>query len=114
MRMTVLAAALSGVLACGSDGTGGGSPGRVTVANNVFSPQSVTPDNANQVLFTWSSGGVLHNVTWEDLTPGSGNLGTGTYVRDFTGAGSGQVYRYRCSIHSADFNAGMIGQVVIP
>jgi plastocyanin len=111
--VTMLAAAV--LAACSSDGGGGVGAGSVTVGNNFFSPATVNPDANGDVTWTWSSGGTLHNVTWEDLTPGSGDQGSGTYTRDFTGAPpGGTVIRYRCSLHSVDFNAGMVGQVVIP
>jgi plastocyanin len=101
-----LAAALAA--ACGGDSTGA-SPGQVTVGNNFFSPASVSPDADGVVTWTWNSGGTQHNVTFDDLVPGSGNRGSGSFSRDFTGAASGTVIGYQCTLH-----AGMLGEVVIP
>lgn len=94
-------------VACGGDSTGS-SPGQVTIGNSFFSPASVSPDADGVVTWTWNSGGNLHNVTFDDLAPGSGNRGSGTFSRDFSGAASGTI-GYRCTLHGA-----MIGEVVIP
>lgn len=112
MTRFALGILLAAVMACGSDTTGV-AEGTVSVMNNTFVPASVQPDVNDAVTWTWNSGGTLHNVTFEDLAPGSGNLGSGAFSRDFTGAPAG-TYRYRCTIHSTDFNAGMVGEVVVP
>ena len=101
-----LAAAALLAAACG-DSTSS-SPGQVTVGNNFFSPTSVSPDADGVVTWTWNSGGTQHNVTFVDLAPGSGNRGSGTFSRDFTGASAGTI-GYHCTLH-----AGMQGDVVIP
>ena len=101
-----LAAAALVAAACG-DSTSS-SPGRVSVGNNFFSPTSVSPDANGDVIWTWNSGGTQHNVTFDDLAPGSGNLGSGTFTRDFSGAPAGTI-GYHCTIHG-----GMQGEVVIP
>ncbi len=84
------------------------SPGQVNVGNNFFSPASVSPDANGVVTWTWNSGGTQHNVTFDDLAPGSGNRGSGTFNRDFTGAVAGTI-GYHCTLHG-----GMQGEVVIP
>ena len=113
MRMLGLLAASALVFAaCSEDVAGPGGPGRITVTNNFFSPASTNPDAADSVIFTWSSGGVLHSVVWEDLTAGSGQIGTGVHVRDFSGEAPG-TYRFRCDIHSTTFGSGMSGQIVV-
>lgn len=104
--MPCLAATAALAAACG-DATGS-SPGQVTVGNYYFSPTSVQPDETGLVTWTWNSGGELHNVTFEDLAPGSGNRGSGSFNRDFTGTAAGTVIRYECTQH------GMRGQVEIP
>lgn len=101
------------LVACSEDTAGPGALGRVTVANNFFSPTSTSPDTSGAVIFQWGSAGVQHTVTWEDAAPGSGLIGTGQYVRDFSGEAPG-TYRYRCSVHSTTFGSGMSGQVVVP
>lgn len=109
MRLTiglaVVAAALA--VACSSDSTGT-SAGQVSVGNFFFSPNSVSPDANGRVRWTWNSGGTVHNVTFDDLAPGSGNLGSGTFTRDFTGVAAGTI-GYECTLHT-----GMVGQVVVP
>ena len=111
MTRIVFAVMLAVAAACGSDSTGA-AVGQVSVVNNSFAPASVQPDANDVVTWTWNSGGTQHNVTFEDLSPGSGNLGTGTFSRDFTGAQAGTTFRYRCTLHSVDFTSGMVGQVV--
>lgn len=98
---------------CSEDVAGPGGPGRITVASDFFSPTSTSPDTMGIVVFTWSSGGRLHSVVWEDLTTGSGQIGTGQHIRDFSGE-SPATYRYRCDIHSTTFGSGMSGQIVVP
>ena len=114
-RFGLLAVAAVTLVACSEDTAGPGTLGRVTVANNFFSPTSTNPDTSGAVIFQWGSAGVLHTVTWEDAAPGSGQRGTGQYVRDFSAEAPG-TYRYRCENHTAVgvFTAGMVGQVVVP
>jgi plastocyanin len=102
----VLAAAALFAVACG-DSTSS-SPGQVTVANNTFRPVSVHPDADGIVTWTWNSGGNQHNVTFDDLAPGSGNRGSGTFTRDFSTEPAG-TYGYQCTLHGS-----MQGEVVVP
>lgn len=99
-------AALLVAAACTSDSTAA-AVGQVTVGNNFFSPGSVSPDANGVVTWTWNSGGTQHNVTFDDLFPGSGNRGSGTFARDFTGMTPG-IIGYECTLH-----VGMAGQVVV-
>jgi plastocyanin len=101
-------AALLVAAACTSDSTALAA-GQVTVGNNFFSPASVNPDANGLVTWTWNSGGTLHNVTFDDLFPGSGNRGSGTFSRDLTGTPPGTIVGYECTLHP-----GMVGQVVVP
>ena len=102
--------------ACGSSystgPSGGGTVGHdsVTVGNASFSPKNVAPDDTGLVVWTWNSGGVQHNITFEDAIAGSGNKTSGTFSHVFTTPGT---YRYRCTIHSAAFGTGMSGSVVV-
>lgn len=103
------------VAACGSTepgGSAGGAAGRdsVTVVNNHFTPTSVIPDTAGVVVWTWNSGGVTHNITFESAITGSGNRSSGTFSQTFGAPGT---YRYRCTIHSSSFTSGMVGSVVV-
>ncbi len=83
----------------------------VTVGNNFFSPAAVTVGVGDTVKWTWA-GGVTHNVTFQDLAPGSGNNSTAghTFGRAFTAAA---LYRYRCTNHSSNFTSGMFGTVTV-
>ena len=107
MRRFHLSLAAVAILAACGDSTGS-SPGQVSIGNNFFSPTSVGPDASGLVTWTWNSGGTQHNVTFEDLAPGSGNRGSGSFSRDFTGA-TPQTIGYHCTLH-----VGMQGEVVIP
>jgi plastocyanin len=106
MLMAVLTAG------CGTEeGDGGDSSGvrDVTVRSGSFSPTIVAPDTAGDVVWTWNSGGVEHNVTFEDAITGSGDKTTGTFTVNFPNDGT---FRYRCTIHSTNFDNGMRGRVV--
>jgi len=106
--VSALAAAVLLVTAACTSDTTASAVGQVTVGNNFFSPGSVSPDGNGVVTWTWNSGGTLHNVTFDDLFPGSGNLGSGSFSRDFTGTNPGPI-GYQCTLHP-----GMAGQVVVP
>ena len=109
-RLLMLAAALT-LVGCGGD-NGTGVNGDVTVGpGNSFSPQTLNLTTGRNVTWGWAGG--THNVTFEDAAPGSGNLSSGSFSRNFTGANAG-TYRYRCTIHSANFTTGMVGSVVVP
>jgi plastocyanin len=91
-------------LGCGSDGgsTDINAPptGGVTVANNTFTPSSLSAAVGSTVTWTWSSGGTQHNVTFEDGIA-SPIQGSGTYERTFTVAGS---YPYHCAVHGSSMS----------
>ena len=98
--------------ACGDDepaGPGGGA-GDVAVRNDFFSPGDFNTSVGTAVTWAWNSGGVLHNVTFEDGTGNSATQGSGTHQRTFGAAGT---FRYRCTIHSTNFTSGMVGSVVV-
>lgn len=113
MRKLLLLAAF--MLACGGDdntapgdgggdGNGNGNAFTVSILNNQFNPSSVSVPVGSTVTWQWNSGGVAHNVTFED-GPSSGTKGSGTYPRTFTATGD---YAYICTIHS-----GMAGTVSV-
>lgn len=85
-------------------------PAEVAVVDFAFTPidQSVTAGST--LTWRWSSNGTPHNVTFEAGPPHSATQGSGSFERNFPGAGS---YRYRCTLHSADFNQGMVGTVTV-
>ena len=80
-----------------SVGAGGG---------NVFDPSQVDIALGGTVTFSW--GGVLHNVTWDNAPPAVGNSGdksTGTFAATISQAGT---YNYHCTIH-----VGMNGSITV-
>jgi plastocyanin len=83
----------------------------VTVNNNFFNPTDTPIGATGTVTWTWNSGGTQHNVTFEDNTGSSTTIGTGTHSRTF--AGPAGTIRYRCTIHSSNFTAGMVGTVTV-
>ena len=82
----------------------------VTVVNNGFNPDNVTIQVGGTVTWTWNSGGVEHNVTYNspDVAAGRTNSATqasGTHVNTITTVGR---FGYSCTIH-----AGMSGTVAV-
>ena len=112
VRDSILLAALVAVAACSGDDNGGdggpgpGPEGDITVENNDFDPSSLEVAPGASVVWAWSSGGVTHNVTFDDGEQ-SGNRSSGTYTRTFAAAGS---YPYHCTIHGTA-TSGMRGSV---
>ena len=76
----------------------------VTVTNNAFNPSTVAVPVGGTVTWQWSSGGVEHNVTFED-GPASGDRSSGSYPRTFQALGS---YSYVCTIHAAEGMTGVV------
>ena len=109
MRTSFLLASAALLAGCGSDSTGtddppGGDGPTVSVTNNQFSPTPIAVPVNGTVTFQWNSGGVQHNVTFQD-GPASGNLGSGSFPRTFQAAGN---YPYVCTIHVAEGMAGVV------
>ena len=107
---SILLAALVAAAAC-SDDNGGPSPGPegdVIVENNDFDPASLQVAPGAAVVWAWSSGGVTHNVTFDDGEE-SGNKSDGTYQRTFPTAGT---FPYHCTIHGSA-TSGMRGSVTV-
>jgi plastocyanin len=75
----------------------------VAVTNNSFSPTPIAVAVNGTVTWQWNSGGVAHNVTFNEGAP-SGNLTSGSFSRTFQTAGS---FPYVCTIHAP----GMAGVV---
>ena len=111
---SILLAALIAVVACGGDdngGDGGSGPepeGDIIVENNDFDPSSLEVAQGASVVWAWSSGGVTHNVTFDDGEQ-SGNRSDGTYTRTFAAAGT---FPYHCTIHGSA-TSGMRGSVTV-
>ena len=108
MRHLRLVLAVAGVaaLACSGDDNpssptdGGGGASTVSVGPSgtlSFSPAALTVPVNTTVTWNWSSGGVVHNVTFQDGTT-SGNKSSGSFQRTFGTAGT---FSYLCTIHGA-------------
>jgi plastocyanin len=109
MRNLLFIAALAAI-ACSSDNgpsqPTNGNANTVTVGNNVFTPSSLSVPVGSTVTWQWSSGGVVHNVTFEDQVT-SDDRSTGSFPRTFSAAGT---YPYHCTIHAAQ---GMTGTITV-
>ena len=107
-RIAWLAALAVGALAC-SSGDDVSAPetttGDVTIGNNVFAPATLSVATGRTVTWAWNPGGVDHNVTFDDGSPGSATQSSGSFQRTFSTAGS---YAYHCSIHGAALMHGVI------
>lgn len=109
MRRTHLLLAAAFLIGCsGSDRpteTGDQPTGTtVTVSNNAFSPSTAVVPANGTVTWQWNSGGVEHNVTFDD-GPSSGNRSSGSFARTFQALGS---YPYVCTIHAAEGMTGVV------
>ena len=106
----VAGAMAAAALACSGDGgpsqpTNGGNTGfTVSVTNNQFTPSTIDVPVNSTVTWQWNSGGVTHNVTFQDGTT-SNNRSSGSFARTFQTAGA---FPYLCTIHGAQ---GMTGTV---
>jgi plastocyanin len=109
MRLYIVAAAIAGLACSGDDGpsepgdTNNTSP-TVTVTNNLFNPSALSVPVNSTVTWQWNSGGVAHNVTFQDGTA-SADLTSGSFPRTFSTAGN---FPYMCTLHP-----GMAGSVSV-
>lgn len=107
-RLLLVAATVVLAAACG-DSTGPAGPNAVAVRNNQFAPAALTVAPATTVSWNFQEG--THDVTFEDGAGNSArNQSSGTHTRNFGAAGT---FRYRCTLHSADFTSGMVGVVTV-
>ncbi len=99
------------VLGCSDGGTGpscgSGTATAVDVCDNFFAPAASPTTAGTTVTWTWR-GQAGHNVTFEDGQGSSATQTSGTHGRGFPSAGT---FRYRCTIHSSNFDSGMVGSV---
>lgn len=108
LGITVLATLAVFGMACGEDNPAAPTVS-VTVGDDFFSPQIRLIAQGETVVWTWT-GANTHNVTFEDGQGSSGDQTAGTLERTFTVTGT---HRYRCTIHSNDFETGMSGRVLV-
>jgi plastocyanin len=76
----------------------------VAVVNNQFNPATIDVPVGSTVTWQWNSGGVTHNVTFQD-GPTSGDKSSGSFPRTFQAAGN---FSYICTIHQAEGMTGVV------
>ncbi len=108
---TATAAAIPSTLTFTTNATTAPLTATVTVGNDFFNPIDAPIAATGTVTWNWNSGGVLHNVTFEDGVNNSATISTGSHARTFDVAPG--VRRYRCTIHSSNFTTGMVGTVTV-
>ncbi len=81
----------------------------IDVNDNFFAPPTAAIGGQTTAIWTWK-GASQHNVTFEDGQTSSSTKSTGTHQRAFSASGT---FRYRCTIHSSNFDSGMVGSVVV-
>lgn len=86
----------------------------VGATGDAFTPMNVVIASGGTITWVWNSGGITHNVTFEEaaLSTGSGNKSSGTFQKTLTGIAPG-LYHFRCTIHSTDFSTGMVGTITV-
>lgn len=107
--------AVAGCVAACKSSTAAGSAHTLTVSvrDNVFSPQADSISAGDSVTFTWQ-GSQLHDLIFQDsvsLPNVTTPQASGSVKRGFPLPG---IYKYRCTIHSSDFNTGsMVGTIAV-
>jgi plastocyanin len=76
----------------------------VAVVNDQFNPATIEVPVGSTVTWQWNSGGVTHNVTFQDGT-NSGDKSSGSFPRTFQTAGN---FPYLCTIHGAQGMTGVV------
>jgi plastocyanin len=103
-RFILAAGALAALGCSGSDNpsgptNGGNGSNTVTVGTAAgglgFNPADITIPVNGTVTWNWNSGGVVHNVTFQDGST-SGDKASGSYQKSFPTAGT---FSYLCTIH---------------
>lgn len=81
---------------------------------DAFNPASFTIASGGTITWVWNSGGITHNVTFQEaaLGAGSGNMNSGSFPKTLTGIAPG-TYHFRCTIHSTNFSTGMVGTFTV-
>jgi len=87
-----------------------------SVLNDVFKPDTITIASGGTITWKWNSGGIGHNVTFENTgVLGSGSAtqsGTPTFAKTLTGVAPG-TYRFECTIHGSGYTVGMVGVIIV-
>jgi len=93
-------------------GTAESATVHVEIKNFAFAPQNITVEVGDTVVWT-NNDTTAHDVTFQAGfdSGGPGSLAAGgDFSHTFDAAGS---FPYRCTLHSSDFTAGMIGAVSV-
>ena len=122
--LLALAAAPLMVIACDNDDVTTPEPSiDVRVTGTGFQPPSLIVEPADSIAgsegnglpvkVTWEVSGGPHNITFEagESSPAT-MLDGATFERDFSNSQAG-TYRYRCTLHSTDFQIGEVGTIVV-
>ena len=87
-----------------------------SVLNDLFKPDTITIASGGTITWKWNSGGIGHNVTFENTgVLGTGSVtqsGTATFVKTLTGVAPG-TYRFECTIHGSGYTTGMVGVIIV-
>jgi plastocyanin len=105
--LIVAGAALAGCKS--STSTTGAHTLALLVTDAGYSPALDSVSAGAQLTWTWA-GVQAHDLVFQDGLDSVALQTTGTHQRLFSAPG---VYRYRCTVHSPDFNSGMIGTIVV-
>jgi|SRR5688572_8821038 hypothetical protein len=108
--------------ACEDDATAPDRTPEIVASGTTFTPSNLLLTRADSIAggegtgpaarVVWKFQDGPHNVVFEDGTPGSGTMSTGTFERQVPVAAP-TTFRYRCTIHSTDFTTGMVGRVTV-
>jgi hypothetical protein len=109
-------------MACDDDTTAPNRTPEIVAQGTSFTPSNLVLTRADSIAggegtgpaarVVWKFQDGPHNVVFEDGTPGSGSMTTGTFERQIPVAAP-TTFRYRCTIHSTDFTTGMVGRVTV-
>ena len=88
---------------CWSPFSSGGATADVSIVNFSFNPGTTNINVNDQVKWTWVSG--FHSTTSDTALWDSTPMGSGTYNRTFSTAGT---FPYHCSVHGASLMPGAI------
>ena len=90
----------------GGGGGGGGTSNSVTVADNSYTPSSITVPKRTTVTWKWAAGATLHSVTFDDGATSS-RIASGSFSRTFDDAGT---FPYHCNVHGLSMSGSVTVQ----
>ena len=103
-----LVGAVLALAACSDPATAPTEGTRIEVGDDFYRSNHATVFADEQVTWRWT-GSNQHNVTFDDASLGaSPTQASGTYVRTFAGAQSGENFTYYCTVHGRQVMSGII------